>query len=285
MKYLKYFESNNTDFEKDGIKIENQQFFNRFIISTKNYNGKGKRIIFDSKSYKITRGDFKDGFGNELLKFLDENKNEISNLYGSSFYDRLYDEVKDKTNKPIKTYKLAEYGNLVAVTTRDGNHISMPALQLKIYDDMVKIICDDTGLLITKNSIYLIGYLPDNLECFLLGHYTKGLSKYAPNVRYSKNLYNILKKYAPDYLPTLVDIDFIESYGWRHTNDSNFKIGNDYWGLHDFNIVRFDKGDRILLFDFNHNIAEFYTSKPELIEKVQAVNNKEMEELKSKLKK
>jgi hypothetical protein len=214
MKYLKHFESNKTDFEKDGIKIENEYFFNRFIISTKKFNGKSKRIIFDSNTNKITRGDFKDGFGIELLKFLDENEGEISNLFGSPFYKKLVEEIEEKSK-----YLLPDEEFMKSTDNFD----SIVDTLLDYIDDGIKVEFKTSYN--NSVSINFDYYMSKNKKYkeFINALYAKG--RYIEISFVLKEDFNFLLSFLENLSPT---IKRIEEFGWKKYSykiTSKFKKG------------------------------------------------------------
>jgi hypothetical protein len=284
MKYLKYFESNSTDFVKDGIKISDRRIFNSLTISTQNYKGKKKLIDFNIKDNELVRGNLSDGFGEFILDFLEENKKEIIELYGVRDFEKLYKAIGDRffdlTNKS-KVY----YIDKPIVVASIHSYYYMNARSITVYDNMARIEGIHYGeketFIVNKDSITAY-----DEECFLLGYYSKPMSKYYRYVEYSKNLYDIIKKYAPNFTPILIDIKFIESFGWeKNLYDRFLRVKGAYWNLEEGNLALFTKGDRTLLFSFDSNKAYFYNSEGELIEKeFNVIKKSEIEKFKNLLK-
>jgi len=107
-------------------------------------------------------------------------------------------------------------------------------------------------MILTKDSFKF-----DGEDAWFFSHYVKS-SKFQNNVYLSKNLFDILKKYAPNICPPFITPKTIQNLGWDITRDEIFYAKNASYNLYDNNTVRFNKGDKILLLSFNELKAKIF---------------------------
>lgn len=173
------------------------------------------------------------------------------------------------------TTKNIKYGDLLSCESYYDE-----TSKIEVYNDHAKIYFTriiKSFLTITKEGMSI-----NDEDCFLFGHYTKRSSKFFTDVAKSKRLYDIIKKYAPQFLPILINLDYLKSLGWEFTHSEYFKdSGNNVFTLYDNNIQEFNKNDKTLLFDFNNNEASIYDSDKKLIDKFQVIKNQDISKLKN----
>jgi len=148
----------------------------------------------------------------------------------------------------------------------DGFGLHLFIHRIKKEDNLMIIELSDghkkmtTKITVSKNSFKF-----GDSDIHFFSYYTKR-SKYQDYVRFSRNLYDIIKANF-EYPPPFITPATFEDLGWTMNNSSHYKVGGTFYFLHDNNRVLFEKDDLKMIFDFNFYELTIYDNKMQEKEK------------------
>lgn len=148
----------------------------------------------------------------------------------------------------------------------DGFGLYLFIHKIKKEDDVLVIELTDghkkmtTKIIVSKNSFKF-----GDSDIHFLSYYTKR-SKYQDYVKFSKNLYDIIKSNF-EYTPPFITPKTFEDLGWSKKNSSHYEVGGTFYLLNDNNQVLFEKNDLKIIFDFNTYELTIYDDKMQEKEK------------------
>lgn len=134
------------------------------------------------------------------------------------------------------------------------------------YVDVLYVMPDNTLVLPVKRYggkvLEILSVYDDRIEyggspAFFHSYYTKQMSKFQDDVYDSKNLYDLIMKYKPDFKFPFINDTTIRNFGWDIKYHTNSIRG--LTNLYDANILVGVQNDYVLLFDFNNYKISVYS--------------------------
>lgn len=274
-----------TDFVKDDFKITDRRMFNSLVINI-TWVGKKKMIVLDIESGQLQRCSIDKNLGEHLLDLLSKYEKEIVNLYGQEIFDMFQEGIGQKYvdlkgSVKQKSYSLDE---AISFTNFTGTGIyrvkSISVLSNSVTLNVIYIGSEKIRkMILTKDSFTF-----DGDDAWFFSYYVKRSSKFQDHVYFSKVLFDIIKKYAPNICPPFITPKTIESLGWDITREESFYTKKTSYNLYDNNKMRFNKGNKILLFSFDELKAQIFESTDDdnvLLEEFNVRTEKDLDRLKN----
>lgn len=266
MKWLKTFEAHSQykDIKIGTVKISDRRMFDSLVFVF-SWQGKKKLVDYDTSSKSFRRCALDIEACDFLLNTIEENKNLIVDTYSSEIYNGIekalgyYFVNLKKKSEGVKVD--SKRLNNVPVYFRDykGNSYNLFASKLEKDGDNLTIFLSgyhkssDLEINVSKD---VFKYGDDDIHFW--SYYTKTSSKFQDDVRWSENLYNLIKSNT-NFVPPFITPDSFRELGWKVRNESYFKDEEGrLYHLYENNQILLAKEDKVVVFEFDHYKALIY---------------------------
>ena len=274
MKWLKNFEAQSQykDILIGKVKISDRRMFNSLVLNFV-WHGKKKLVDYDTLTKSFRRCSLDLEACDFLIQTIEEHQKVLIDTYNQSVYNGLekslgyyFINLKKKSegqknnfkklnNIPIffKTYKGSSHYLFATKIEKDGENLTI------WVEDFVEAL--DESIHISKD-IFKFG----EEDIHFWSYYTKRSSKFQDDVRYSQDLFNLIKNNTKE-LPPFITPSYFEELGWKVRSERFFgPVQGIIYELHENNQILIVKEDKRIVFDFDTYKAILYDKNLEKIE-------------------